>query len=160
MDDGGGALISWSTLSVIRALGLRPRRTIRLVMWSCEEFGGIGAGQYFQAHQSEVANMSLVMESDMGVFHPRGLQLTANPAAMSIVTQIGQLLTSINATQVVTGGDGTDIAPWMGAGVPGASLLNDNEKYFWYVQSPTRARVSVAGSRLPVDAHCRLPLLS
>ena len=40
MDDGGGAAISWSVLSVLRYLNLRPKRTIRLVMWSCEEFGG------------------------------------------------------------------------------------------------------------------------
>lgn len=66
MDDGGGAAISWSVLSVLRYLGLKPARTIRLVLWSCEEFGGIGAAQYFQQHKAEVPDMSLVMESDMG----------------------------------------------------------------------------------------------
>lgn len=135
MDDGGGAMISWSVLSVLKALNLRARRTIRLVMWSCEEFGGIGAQQYFNAHKDEVNSMDLVMESDMGVFHPTGLQFTGNAAAAQIVTQIGQLLSSINATAVTGGGDGEDIAPWMSAGVPGASLLNDNERYFWFHHS-------------------------
>ena len=39
MDDGGGAVTSWQVLSALRQLNLRPRRTIRLVMWTCEEFG-------------------------------------------------------------------------------------------------------------------------
>jgi len=135
MDDGGGMAISWMALAALRSLGLRPRRTLRLVLWSCEEFGGVGAQQYFDAHQKEASNMSIVMESDMGVFAAQGLQLTASPAATAIVTQIGQLLRRINATAVTPGGDGTDIAPWMSAGVPGASLLNHNERYFWFHHS-------------------------
>lgn len=42
---------------------------------------------------------------------------------------------SINATQVVSGGGGEDISPWMQKGVPGASLLNDNWDYFSYHHS-------------------------
>jgi len=135
MDDGGGAFISWSVLSLVRQLGLTPLRTLRLVMWSCEEFGGIGAQQYFTKHQDEVPNMDLVMESDLGVFTPQGIQFTGNASAMNIMTQIGTLLTSINASTVTTGGEGTDINPWMVAGVPGASLLNDNQQYFWFHHS-------------------------
>jgi carboxypeptidase Q len=44
-------------------------------------------------------------------------------------------LASINATQIVPGGDGEDIDPWMQHGVPGASLLNDNQDYFAYHHS-------------------------
>ncbi len=42
MDDGGGVAIAWQALSTLAALGLRPKRTVRLVLWSCEEFGGVG----------------------------------------------------------------------------------------------------------------------
>ena len=41
IDDGGGALISWQVLSTLRQLKIVPKRTIRLVMWSCEEFGAV-----------------------------------------------------------------------------------------------------------------------
>ena len=73
MDDGGGAMISWTVLSLLHSLNIRAKRTIRCVLWSCEEFGSIGARQYFTAHENEVPSMSIVMESDMGVFHPQGL---------------------------------------------------------------------------------------
>lgn len=128
-------MISWSVLSVLRSLNMRPLRTIRLVMWSCEEFGGVGAQQYYTAHANDSSKMSLVMESDLGVFHPDGLQFTGNQDATQIMTAIGQLLAHINATLVTTGGEGTDISPWMSAGVPGASLANDNERYFWFHHS-------------------------
>jgi len=74
--------------------------------------------------------MDLVMESDLGVFHPTGLELTANANATQIVTAIGALLSSIGTGLVTGGGEGTDISPWMDAGVPGASLHNNNDRYF------------------------------
>lgn len=66
MDDGGGAVLAWQVLSAAHQLGLRPARTLRLVMWSCEEFGGIGAQQYFDRHSDTLGPLlSLAMESDM-----------------------------------------------------------------------------------------------
>jgi carboxypeptidase Q len=84
MDDGGGAMISWTVLSLLHSLNIRAKRTIRCVLWSCEEFGGIGADQYFTAHENEVPSMSIVMESDMGVFHPRGLEFQGTNQAQQV----------------------------------------------------------------------------
>ncbi|CAF3920176.1 unnamed protein product [Rotaria magnacalcarata] len=135
MDDGGGAMISWTVLSLLHSLNIRAKRTIRCVLWSCEEFGGIGADQYFTAHENEVPTMSIVMESDMGVFHPRGLEFTGSNKAQQIIQTLSEQLQSINATQILPGGGGTDIDPWVERGVPGASLLNDNANYFAYHHS-------------------------
>jgi carboxypeptidase Q len=135
MDDGGGAAISWSVLSLIKMLNLKPKRTIRLVMWSCEEFGGIGGQQYYQQHSDQLNSMNLVMESDLGVFHPDGIQFTGTDPARQIMQGVGALLKSINATEVTTGGEGTDISPWINHGVPGASLANENQKYFMFHHS-------------------------
>jgi carboxypeptidase Q len=130
MDDGGGAFISWEVLSAVNALGLKPKRTLRFLGWACEEFGGIGADQYFAAHQDEVPNMDFVLESDMGTFTPYGIQFTGNAAAQAVMREVLQLLQPINATTLVLGGGGEDVNPWMRAGVPGGSLANYNHNYF------------------------------
>ena len=132
MDDADGAWISWSALSLVKQANLHPKRTMRLLLWTCEEFGGIGGQQYYSDHQQETPNMDVVFESDLGVFHPYGLQLTANANATRIVREVATLLTSINTTLVTGGGEGTDIANWINKGVPAASLANDNSRYFNY----------------------------
>jgi carboxypeptidase Q len=65
MDDADGAMISWSVLSILKNLGIRPKRTVRFVAWSCEEMGGIGSQQYFNQHANEVSTMNAVFESDL-----------------------------------------------------------------------------------------------
>eukprot|EP01136_Pigoraptor_vietnamica_P025174 Opistho-1_new@6957 len=135
MDDGGGAFISWASLLAIKQLGLRPKRTIRLVLWTSEEYGGVGGDAYYDAHKANVSNYNIVMESDLGVFKPEGIEFTGNDAARAIMTNIGKLLAPINATEVTTDGEGTDISLFMDAGVPGASLANDNDNYFYYHHS-------------------------
>ncbi|KAL1473826.1 hypothetical protein MTO96_038445 [Rhipicephalus appendiculatus] len=79
MDDGGGAFISWRALDVFRRLGLRPRRTIRSVLWTAEEVGTMGAEQYFADHADERnERINIAMESDMGTFKPKGLAFSGH----------------------------------------------------------------------------------
>lgn len=135
MDDAGGAVLAWQVLSTAAQLGLRPLRTLRVVMWSCEEFGGIGSQQYFDRHKSDAANFSLVMESDMGTFEPKGLQFSGSAAALSIMQQVANLAAPLNATLVLPNGAETDTGPWAAIGVPAASLATHNEKYFYFHHS-------------------------
>ncbi|XP_057196422.1 carboxypeptidase Q-like isoform X1 [Triplophysa rosa] len=135
MDDGGGAVISWEALSLIKHLGLRPKRTLRAVLWSAEEPGGVGAAQYFQHHKANISNFDLVMESDLGTFRPLGLQFTGNDKARAIMKEVMKLLASINVTSLERNGEGTDINMWMQAGVPGASLHTADQRYFWFHHS-------------------------
>uniref|UniRef100_A0AAV2MFG5 Uncharacterized protein n=1 Tax=Knipowitschia caucasica TaxID=637954 RepID=A0AAV2MFG5_KNICA len=132
MDDGGGAMISWEALSLIQDLGLRPRRTLRTVLWTGEEQGGVGAQQYYNLHKVNLSDFDLVMESDLGTFKPVGLQFTGSEAAQKVMEQVVQLLAPINTTKLEPHGEGTDISPWMEAGVPGASLHVADSKYFWF----------------------------
>ena len=135
MDDGGGAFISWQALSTVRALGLTPKRTLRLVLWTDEEDGGVGSHQYYKLHKDTADNVSIMFESDEGVFIPYGIQFTGSPEAKAVMKQIGQLLTSINASEVYDNGGGTDVDWWRAVNVPTGSIANHNEKYFWYHHS-------------------------
>ncbi|XP_070690922.1 carboxypeptidase Q-like [Pempheris klunzingeri] len=132
MDDGGGAMISWEVLSLIRDLGLRPRRTLRTVFWTAEEPGGIGGQQYFDQHKVNLSNFNMVMESDLGTFTPVALQFTGTPAARKVMQEVVKLLAPINATTLETHGEGTDISPFINAGVPAASLHVEDSRYFWF----------------------------
>ncbi|XP_066482588.1 carboxypeptidase Q isoform X2 [Tiliqua scincoides] len=135
MDDGGGAFISWEALSLIKDLGLRPKRTLRLVLWTGEEQGGVGAEQYYKLHKVNLSNFDIVMESDEGTFTPAGVGFTGTDAAQNIMKEIVNLLKPINITGVFEGGEATDIRYWMRDGIPGASLRDDITKYFWFHHS-------------------------
>nr|AAC17945.1 hematopoietic lineage switch 2 [Mus musculus] len=135
LDDGGGAFISWEALSLVKDLGLRPKRTLRLVLWTAEEQGGIGASQYYELHKANISKYSLVMEADSGTFLPTGLQFTGSDKARAIMKEVMNLLQPLNVTKVFSNGEGTDINFWIQAGVPGASLRDDLYKYFFFHHS-------------------------
>ncbi|XP_022087593.1 carboxypeptidase Q-like [Acanthaster planci] len=135
MDDGGGAFISWQALSIVKQLGLRPKRTMRMVMWTGEEVGGVGSLQYYQRHKANASNYDLVLESDMGTFTPYGIEIRGSNETLEIVKGIVELLGPVNATTFRKGEDGLDVSYWEKDGVPGGSLLNHNEHYFWFHHS-------------------------
>ena len=132
MDDGGGVVAAWEAVRLMKQLGLRPRRTVRVVAWTNEENGTAGGNGYRDAHRAELAKHVLAIESDEGVFKPRGVGFTGSDSATAIVKRVGALLTRINANGVVPGGGGADVGPMMALGVPGMSPDVDGSKYFWY----------------------------
>ena len=130
MDDGGGAFISWQALSVIRQLNLKPKRTMRMVLWTGEEEGLLGAEQYYNHHKANAGNFSLVMESDIGTFTPLGISFKGSEKAATIMKEVMALLEPINASKLTLTDVGGDIVFWVRDGVPGGSLDNANSKYF------------------------------
>jgi carboxypeptidase Q len=132
MDDGGGVVVAWEAVKLLKRLGLKPRRTIRVVGWTNEENGGRGGQGYRDAHRSDIVKHVLAIESDGGVFKPQGFGFSGSDAAFEVVRQIGTLLDRIDAGRISKGGGGSDIAPIMALGVPGLGLLVDGTKYFWY----------------------------
>ncbi|KAK7116317.1 carboxypeptidase Q-like [Littorina saxatilis] len=136
MDDGGGAFISWQALSIIRQLGLRPKRTMRAVLWTGEEMGIIGGQSYWERHKGNITNFDLVMESDIGTFTPLGIDFTGNDQATKIMKHlVGTLLTSVNASKLSSPAEVSDVPWWIENGVPGGSLINANQDYFFYHHS-------------------------
>jgi carboxypeptidase Q len=132
MDDGGGIVVAWEALNLIKKLGLKPKRTIRVVGWVNEETMGRGALAYRDAHKADADKHVLVVESDDGVFAPQSFGFTGSDSARVIMKQIAALLGRVGPIAIGANGGGADIEPMMALGVPGAGLEVDGARYFWY----------------------------
>ena len=132
MDDMGGVVVAWEAVRLMRRLGLRPRRTVRVVGWVNEENGVRGGLAYRDAHRDRLAGHVLAIESDGGVFRPTGFGFSGSDSALAVVRQIGGLLRRIGADTVTRGGGGVDIGPIAELGVPAMGLNTDGVRYFWY----------------------------
>ncbi|XP_058454862.1 carboxypeptidase Q-like [Malaya genurostris] len=134
MDDGGGIMISWKALTFLKAMGLRPRRTIRAILWTGEEQGLWGGKQYYQDHKQQAEEeFNFFFEADIGTFNPTGFDFVGNENAACIFHEIVKLMEPLNATEFrVTNDAGPDISYWVGDGFPAAALINENERYFWF----------------------------
>ena len=145
-DDGGGCIVSWEVARLLKSLNLRPRRTIRVVLFTNEENGVRGGNGYRDAHKSEVGSHVLAIESDIGVFRPTGFGLSekASSQARADFVEIAKLLSGIRADHIDPDGEGTDIGPMMREGVTGASLNVDASHYFdiHHTQADTFDKVS------------------
>ena len=137
MDDGGGSVAAWEAVRLMHRLGLRPRRTVRVVLWTNEEGGGAGGLAYRDAHAAELPKHVLAMESDNGAFNPKGYVLAGTDSAAAVVQQVAGLLQPINATGVqrVDGSPAADITPLAEAGVATMEVDTDGSRYFWYHHS-------------------------
>ena len=66
MDDGVGCVVTWEALRLLKNLGLKPKRTIRVVLFTNEENGLAGGNAYRDAHRAELDKHVLALESDAG----------------------------------------------------------------------------------------------
>jgi carboxypeptidase Q len=135
MDDGGGSVAAWEAVRLMKELGLRPKRTVRVVLWTNEENGGRGGRGYRAAHANELSKHIAAMESDNGVFRPNGFRFVGSDSGLAVAQQIGALLGRIGAGKVWHGEGEADIGPLLQAGVPGFGLDVDGSRYFWYHHS-------------------------
>ena len=131
-DDGGGCIVAWEAVRLLKELGLRPRRTVRAVLYTNEENGLRGGTAYRDAHRAEISKHVLAIESDSGVYRPEGFGLAAQaaPQVRADLEEIAKLLAGIRAGRIAANGGGADIGPLMREGVPGASLDVDGTHYF------------------------------
>lgn len=137
MDDAGGAFVAWKALEFLKALKLRPQRTLRAILWTGEEQGYVGAKAYREQHRdTEEQEFGFFMESDTGTFEPTGLALTGNDDAACVLAEVMALMGALNATALSRPSDGlSDVELWTEDGFPGASLVNRNDRYFWFHHS-------------------------
>jgi Zn-dependent M28 family amino/carboxypeptidase len=131
-DDGAGCAHVLEVVRLFRELGLRPRRTVRVVLFMNEENGLMGARAYRDAHADELDRHVMALESDRGGFTPRGFTTNANARALQILRQAAAPLADLGAADVEPGGGGADISVLAAAGVPLVGFLPDGARYFDY----------------------------
>ena len=129
-DDGGGCVVTWEALRLMKKLNLRPRRTVRLVLFTNEENGLAGGRAYLDRYRSELGKHVLMLESDSGVFRPTGFGFTGSSAARATIEQIAGLLRPIQVDRIGSSGGGADIGPSVEAGQLPAMSLEVEGNYF------------------------------
>jgi carboxypeptidase Q len=135
-DDGGGCIVTWEALRLMKKLNLRPRRTVRVVLFTNEENGLAGGRAYLERYRAQLGNHVLMMESDSGVFRPIGFGFTGPATARATIKEIATLLGGIGVDRVAEGGSEADIGPSVEAGkIPSMSLDVDGN-YFLIHHTP------------------------
>ena len=129
-DDGAGCAIVMESLATLRRLGLRPRRTIRVVLYTNEENGGAGANGYAAAHAAELPRHVAAFEVDSGAGAPRGFSTDGPQPWAGDAKKLANLLAPIGATAIIPSFPGEDIMKLKPAGVPLLGLSVDNQHYF------------------------------
>jgi carboxypeptidase Q len=144
-DDGAGCLAAMQALTLIHRMGLKPRRTLRVCLWTNEENGLRGGNAYRAWSEQRGERHVAAIEMDGGAERPLGFGLGLRGSgsgsneqgslttALDRLRPIGALLAGIHASEIFSGGGGADIGPLMNAGVPGMGLRTVGEKYFhWH----------------------------
>jgi Zn-dependent M28 family amino/carboxypeptidase len=136
-DDGAGCCQSIEAVRLLKALGLVPKRTIRVVLFMNEENGLRGGKAYALDHAHEMKKHVLALESDRGGFTPRGFVTDANPDAFAVLRKFADRLEGWDAGALKKGGGGADISPMARHGVIQVGYLPDTQRYFDYHHAAT-----------------------
>jgi carboxypeptidase Q len=138
IDDAAGVAVAMQTAQLIKRLGLRPKRTIRVIAWMNEENGLMGGKTYASDHAGEVANHVAAIESDLGAGHPAGFFAHANNDAVAMLRPLAAVLQGVGAGVIrqVAGPTGADISPLAAQGVPNFAPIQDSRTYFDYHHTP------------------------
>jgi carboxypeptidase Q len=136
VDDGAGVAMVMETLRLLKALDLRPRRTVRGVLYMNEENGLRGAKAYAETHAAELSRHVAALETDSGAGRPTGLSATVGPGGLELLQDLAGLLRPLGADAVAAGGGGADIEPLQAASVPLLGLRLDTTRYFDWHHSP------------------------
>ncbi len=130
-DDGTGCVQSLEILRVFRALGYKPKHTIRIVLFANEENGGRGGDKYAEVAKQKGEKHIFALESDEGGFTPRGFGLTASEDKFAKFMSWQLLIAPYGASDFKKGGGGSDIGP-LGKtfNTPMAGFTPDSQRYF------------------------------
>ena len=160
-DDGVGCIVTWEAVRLMAKLGIRPRRTVRVVLWTNEENGLRGANAY--ADEACRAGRRSRLRARVGLRRVRAGEprVFGQLRARALVRDIGTLLAPLGLSDIVGGGGGADIGPIAQAGnAPMMAYLGNPARYFAIHHTPadtveriTPEEVSKAAAAIAVLAY-------
>lgn len=132
-DDGAGVVQTLEVLRTLKALGYKPKRTLRFVLFANEENGGRGGTKYAEEAKTKGEKHIMALESDEGGFTPRGFGITGSEAQYQKLVSWLPLLSPYGAGVINRGGGGSDIGPLARTqDTPTVGLVPDSQRYFDY----------------------------
>jgi carboxypeptidase Q len=129
-DDGAGCAQSIEALRLLRELGLKPKRTIRAVLYMDEENGGSGGRDYAASPNRSTERHVAAIESDRGGFLPLGIGAGGKGEAFDRVKSWEPLFQRVGLQWVRPGGGGVDVGPLGASGTVLMGLVPDSQRYF------------------------------
>jgi Zn-dependent M28 family amino/carboxypeptidase len=131
IDDASGCAITMATAKLIKDSEIKPKRTIRVVLWANEEYGLSGAKAYAKAHQDEIKNHIIGAESDFGAGPIYAYTTKIKDGSLGFISKMSELLAPMGVAYAGNiGAGGADISPLIKLGMAGLSLKQDGSKYF------------------------------
>ena len=138
-DNGAGSAAAMEAVRILERIGVKPRRTIRVALWTGEEQDYFGSLGYVQQHFGDVATLALKPEHaklaayfnlDNGAGRIRGINLQGNEAARPIFEVWLAPFNYLGAKTVTTlNTGGTDHMPFDALGLPGFQFIQDPLDY-------------------------------
>jgi Zn-dependent M28 family amino/carboxypeptidase len=132
IDDAAGLSQAVDAVRVIKELGLKPRRTLRVIAWANEENGVRGGKGYARDYRDKITNHQAAIESDFGSGHPVGVFFDGDPSIEKLMEPVMKVLQLQGAGIIRAHDTGTDIIPIGVLGVPTFDPIQDARTYFDY----------------------------
>ncbi|HVE69932.1 MAG TPA: M20/M25/M40 family metallo-hydrolase [Thermoanaerobaculia bacterium] len=138
IDNGSGCAMIMEAMRAMKELGLKPKRTIRAVLYMNEENGLRGGRKYFEnaARREELHRHIAAIESDAGAAPPTGFITTYEGQSLARIERRARALNRIAPMKFSSSKHtGADTSPLIDAGIPGFGLVPDPRHYFDYHHS-------------------------
>jgi carboxypeptidase Q len=158
-DDGAGCMQSIEVIRAFKSLNIKPKRTIRAVMFMNEENGGRGGDAYLQQAKNKKEQHVFALESDAGGFSPRGFGLDMSEDKRYRILLWKPLFYDYGVYEFVAGGGGSDIGPLKELGTPLAGLYTDSQRYFDLHHAATDTFEAVSKRELDLGAASMTALI-
>ncbi len=130
-DDGAGCMQSIDVLRIFLEEGIRPKRTVRAVMFMDEEISQRGGNKYADLAYINGEEHYFAIESDRGAFTPRGFSVDASVKNLEALQGLLPFFSPWGMHEIIAGGSGVDIAPLKNYyDMTLVGLLTDSQRYF------------------------------